>query len=698
MTGSIPSMPELPSLQPSASTPVALREALLSHFGHTSFRSAQEEILVQVLAGRDVIAVLPTGLGKSILYQLPAAMDRTGFTLVISPLISLMDDQLTALNERGIPAAFVNSNINADEAAEIYRRMQARELRLLYVAPERLSMPDFREAIKGVSIARIAVDEAHSVSVWGHGFRPDYLRIGAFRREFAPRAPILATTATATPRILTDLRASLGLDAPWEYIGDPARENISLHSEQFSGEAERRTRLLEIVRNKGQAGAPTIVYAPSVAAVLSIVDQLEEAGVSCTYYHGRLKPKPRIEAQTRFFGDKATVMVATKAFGMGIDKPDVRCIVHCGLPESVEQYWQEVGRAGRDGAPAEAHLLSTPFDAHLQRVFITANNPSVSIIRSVYAALWLRVPEECRNDAHPAAPFWGPGFFGRYGKSGEMKREMHERAFGLLEEYGLVLRAGRQLLFLVRPQDLQGRPFPIDQAMIDRRKELEELRLRVLMRYLDESDDPSRKLYVLDYFRSDAKLDSFEGISTDACLRFPESELRIALEYAATPDARFSGIARRLLQDPSRMMTESEATTFGHLLERAGYVAERRAGARRFLHLTARGREELLRLGGSVPAEAVLLTASTPEARGALLRNEIRPWIENARTACVPTADAWEVALQGFLDASFTIDGFPSLGRDIVAKHRGVPPKVIGPIQAALLLKELFPEMPIPYP
>ena len=329
---------------------------LRTHFGHSGFRQGQEEIVAAVLGGRDVLAVMPTGSGKSLGYQLPAVM-LPGITLVVSPLISLMKDQVDELNRRGIRSGALHSMLSADDRRSVVASARRGTLRLLYVAPERFASQQFLELLGTLDVARFIVDEAHCVSQWGHDFRPEYRRLAnaaaACRRsDGAGRPPIAAFTATATLEVRDDITALLGLHDPQVLVAGFDRPNIFLRVERIDDSDEKDELLPRLVR-----GRRALVYAATRKSTEAAAVCLDRAGVQAAAYHAGLKDEQRTRVQDAFARGSLPVVCATNAFGMGIDRPDVESVVHFAIPGSVEAYYQEVGRAGRDGRPATATLL-----------------------------------------------------------------------------------------------------------------------------------------------------------------------------------------------------------------------------------------------------------------------------------------------------------------------------------------------------
>lgn len=341
------------------------KQALLQHYyGYSQFRPGQEELVDGILNGRDVFGIMPTGGGKSICYQLPGLM-LPGVTLVVSPLISLMHDQVMALKTAGIPGAYVNSSLTFPQLKAVYRNMLMGKYKIIYVAPERLQSEGFVDAVLQMNISMVAVDEAHCISQWGQDFRPSYLKIVDFIR-LLPRRPVIAAfTATATQKVREDVKRILGLQEPVEVVTGFDRPNLWFevrHPDMKDGEL---LRLLEARKRKSG-----IVYCATRKSVEQVCQLLTDRGYAATRYHAGLEERERMENQNAFLYDEKTVMVATNAFGMGIDKSNVSFVIHYNMPKSLEAYYQEAGRAGRDGSNADCILLYAPRDVQTARFFI----------------------------------------------------------------------------------------------------------------------------------------------------------------------------------------------------------------------------------------------------------------------------------------------------------------------------------------
>src|ERR1700693_930388 len=337
--------------------------SLKKHFGRDEFRPLQQQIVIDALAGRDVFALMSTGGGKSLCFQLPALL-RDGLTIVVSPLISLMKDQVDALRTSGVAATFLNSALERDEAVERLRRLNRGEYRLLYVAPERLMLDGFLERALNWNITQVAIDEAHCISEWGHDFRPEYRELKKLRRHL-PDVPIMALTATATERVRKDIVDQLHLENARCYVASFNRPNLTYRVVAKSSPYEQ---VLAFIRSRPNESG--IVYCASRRTADSLAKKLNDDGVKAKPYHAGLEAKDRTKHQEFFLRDDARVITATIAFGMGINKPNVRFVVHHDLPKNIESYYQETGRAGRDGLPSECVLLFSASDVVKQTRFI----------------------------------------------------------------------------------------------------------------------------------------------------------------------------------------------------------------------------------------------------------------------------------------------------------------------------------------
>jgi ATP-dependent DNA helicase RecQ len=376
----------------------ALREKLRAHFGFRQFRPGQLEAVKCAMEGRDVLIVMPTGSGKSLCFQLPA-LELEGTTIVVSPLIALMKDQADSLREKGVEVAVINSTLTGAERRQAEEDIISGKAEFVYTTPEQLANPEFLAVLKRVPVDLFVVDEAHCVSQWGHDFRPDYLTLGR-AVEALGRPPVLALTATATQDVIDDILERLGVpDADVVHTGF-YRPNLQLDVIPADGDREKRQLLRKVLTNarRGAGGEPAggspqqgegtgIIYAATVKVVEELTEYLEAEGFDVAGYHGRMTPKKRTAAQDRFMAGDVQALVATNAFGLGIDKPDIRFVIHYHLPGTVEAFYQEFGRAGRDNQPARCVLLYDPVDQKLQRFFGRGRYPDDCDLVNAYHTL-----------------------------------------------------------------------------------------------------------------------------------------------------------------------------------------------------------------------------------------------------------------------------------------------------------------------
>ena len=463
----------------------------LGAFGHSTLRPGQAEVISDVLSGRPVVAVMPTGAGKSLCYQLPAVVlaERGHVTLVVSPLIALMKDQVDALRAIGIPAVALTSAADADEQREMIEGIRAGIYTLIYVAPERFRSPRFLDALRASAgrLGLIAIDEAHCISEWGHDFRPEYRRLGeALRLLGVPR--IAAFTATATPEVRLDIAQQLELASPALHVRGFDRPNLHLAVERVGGGEDKSSALVERVRTRD--GGVALVYAATRKNAEKYASALKLAGMRARVYHAGLDGDVRERAQDVFMAGKLDAIVATNAFGMGVDKSDIRLVVHADIPRSPEAYYQEAGRGGRDGKPTRCILLFNHSDIKLQEFLIDASYPSADILRGVWRLLRDRpqlgrlTPYDDELEARLRAHF-----------GGDVNGATMGAALRMLERHGM-LRRDDEKLMAVRPEP--GVFAPLDVESLARRAEVERSKLRTMVEYAYYPR--CRRQFVLEYF------------------------------------------------------------------------------------------------------------------------------------------------------------------------------------------------------
>ena len=480
----------------------AILSRALERFGHTSLRPGQADVITDIFSGRPVIAVMPTGAGKSLCYQLPAIVlgERGGVTLVVSPLIALMKDQVDALRARGIPACALTSAAGADEQRDIIDGIRAGVFTLVYVAPERFRSPRFLEALRATAskIALIAIDEAHCISEWGHDFRPDYRRLGAAVAELKPPR-LAAFTATATPEVRADIAVQLGMTEPRLHVRGFDRPNLYYAVVKAGGAADKTEKLAELVRMR--EGGVALVYAATRKNAEQYSQALREAGMRSRVYHAGLEDEVRVKAQDVFMAGQLDVIVATNAFGMGVDKSDIRLVVHADIPRSPEAYYQEAGRGGRDGKPTRCVLLFNHGDIRLQEFLIEASFPSPELLRGMWKLLQTQpalgkgtddeVEARLRSQlpGSPASPQAGVN------PSRAISGAAISSAIRILERHGMLVRDS-ETLAAARPQP--GLYPPLEVESLQRRADVERSKLRTMIDYAYYPR--CRRQYVLEYF------------------------------------------------------------------------------------------------------------------------------------------------------------------------------------------------------
>lgn len=473
--------------------------ALRAHFGFDDFREGQREVIGAILDGKDAVVVMPTGSGKSLCYQLPA-MILGGATVVVSPLIALMKDQVDALRSRQLPATFINSSIAPAEQRARIDALRRGQFKLVYVAPERFRSSTFVSAVQSIGISLFAVDEAHCISTWGHDFRPDYLRLKGVLQSLGT-VQTLALTATATPYVRSDIIQQLGLSHPETFVSGFDRPNLSIDVVQTERAREKLARIKRLAKTHDGSG---IVYASTRKAVEQVVRELREQGLQVASYHAGLGDSVRVKAQEDFMAGRTQMIVATNAFGMGIDKPDIRFVAHYQMPGSIEAYYQEIGRAGRDGLPSSCVLLFNYADKNTHDFFIEGSYPSSQLVQSVYDALSSTGLKRIELSAAEIGKRAGAAnemavqsslyLLERAGHIERVAPSMLSAPAGGMSSTGAAARRARHIIMLDNPPSR----LRVNPADVTRRANLERRKLREMIDFCYTED--CYRAHILDYF------------------------------------------------------------------------------------------------------------------------------------------------------------------------------------------------------
>ena len=505
-------------------------DALQKYFGMPSFREPQRAIISAVLEKQDTLVVMPTGGGKSLCFQLPALL-LPGVTLVVSPLIALMKDQVDALQARGLPAGLLNSSQTLDQQRDTLRAIRERRLKIVYVAPERFRSASFLNALPQDAISLFAIDEAHCLSQWGHDFRPDYMRLGEARKAIGG-PPCVALTATATPDVQADIKQSLEMHAPAEFVAGFARDNLSFNVRQTSSEHDKLQAIEALIQQHNTG----IIYCATRKSVDAVATKIEHLSASVIRYHGGLSDSERNAAQDRFISRQANIVVATNAFGMGIDRADIRFVCHYEMPGSIEAYYQEGGRAGRDGQPSVCEMLFSYADKRVQDFFIEGANPGKALVAEIYDLLCatsdakhevrLSVDELCERLGRKVNPMAVSSALSMLSRQNWIER---------FDIPGQRLKGTR-----IQQVGRTGRDLPIDAAALATKAARDEDRLKAVIHFAYAQS--CRQKWILDYF---GERNSADCARCDCCRQSKHRSARtLSKDETTIVQKALSGVAR----------------------------------------------------------------------------------------------------------------------------------------------------------
>lgn len=705
----------LPPVERLRSIRADLRAALRRHFGFNEFNPGQEDVTRCLLSDADILYTQSTGAGKSLPVQLDALVRQDGFTIFVSPLIALMRDQVQGLAANRIPAAAIHSLITEQERDAVYACIRSGTLRMVYVSPERLTTKEFHDGIGGRKVTRLAVDEAHCVSMWGHDFRPQYQSIPRARGSLG-NPPIAALTATAPPGVRRDIIEMLRMQGAVELHGNLDRPELSFHRRIFKSNAERQAELVSLVQDAVSRRRPILIYCAQIRTVEELSQLLLGRGIRTEKYFGRgMNDADRNGSQDRFVSGESLVMLATKAFGMGVDKRDVRTTVFFELPASIEDCFQGAGRTSRDGEHGDVYLFFTPFDVTVQRSFSNSANPLPGYIRTQFTRLYSRA-ETRAGEALPSRSSYLQGLMPSQMYADPRAQALFVASLGMLEMFGLIYTERGRIYFLRRPDEFTDQTFPITPEICQRKYDLGRRSLQGIM-YIATDTDRDVRQTLLEHMRHDTVLDRAAGTDPLILVGNNIAHRTAILGALAEGDLEMSDLTKHLAGERksaicgfgglSNLRDGYERRLEVDMLEEIGLIRRVRVGTKTIVSITEAGLARLeaeddvairaLQLAGvglrTISSTTELKNRMHHPAGKSVLREALGDWWRSAKRHMENPREK-RLQLEAFRAEDFSILGDrlngESLVRDFIGlKSRG---KVPSEEDCERVFRYLFPE------
>lgn len=671
----------LPNETAGLSSQGSLELLLKDRFGISSLREGQGEVIHAALGNDNILVNKPTSWGKSLCYQAPAAIEHanTGrLTIVISPLLALIREQALRLEKQGISVAYLDSLMNPQEQAAQSELIRNKATAIAYISPERFRTEAFKQLAREREIARVVVDEAHCVSMWGHDFRPSYLDIPKTCRELG-NPPLSLFTATAPVIVRDDIVSVMGFtEGAYQYFtANPDRPNLTFERIRVYGLEQKLETLQTLLLEASRASKPTIVYFGRKADLEEVALRLEAIKIPTLRYHASMEQDERKENQDRFMAGKCPIMLATSAFGMGIDKRDVRNVIHFSFPKSLEDYYQEAGRAGRDGEPAHCILLFNPRESWRAQTRLEWSNPSLDSIKQLYCRLWNARKQQ--PDGTVDSYFDLDRYFLDTHQSNPSVQETTRAAFSILQEYGLIQVYGRRVRFPVTPEMFEKTgDFPLSRTLLDQKKFRDMERLAVMTYYAWDTDREPRAI-LMDHFSHNTVAALARNRNFLDRNMIEKSFVDFALSRLRDADYKLADLSkdfRDAAQEPGSPFAELNGLTAQEVradiehLASLGYARILKIAEETYVTLDNRGDEQLKVLGVPVTPcsswQELSRRLYSPQSKK-IIKEGLESWFDLERSNCRETQ--WWAAIEVFLDRRFEFFGEKISGKEMVEKY-----------------------------